>query len=870
MIFEKNLRCRCASQFHDHALGHERRNHQGFEGSAFYLPEASPKHTPDRLVDVTHIKIECSVDLKTKLLKATCTTDLVAVAPSVERMVFDAIDLQIFEVLDGAGTELKYERTDDKIIVNFRQPLKAGAQTKIVIRYQVQEPRAGLYFIEPTKDYPNRPLQLWTQGQDEDNRYWFPCHDSPNEKATTEMVVTVDDYLTAVSNGALINVTNDSMSKRKTYHWKQSIPHASYLVTLCVGEFVELKDSWKNSQGQEIPVQYYTVSGREKETKFCFGKTPKMMEFFSKKLGVDYPYEKYAQVVAWDFIYGGMENTSATTQTEYTLHPESVEQDYSSEYLVAHELAHQWFGDLVTCNGWHHAWLNEGFATYSESLWTEYEHGIDEALYEIYTQEQLYKEESGSDYSRPIVTNHYLKPSDIFDRHLYEKGGRVLHMLRHQVGDELWWKAVNLYLTTHREKTVETVDLRRAFETVSGQSLGWFFEQWVFKAGHPKLKAAVSWNSERSQVEVAIDQTQKITAEVPLFEFDLKIKICTDSGEEVHTVRVKEKNQKFSFHTDKKPSYCGVNVHNVVLGDWEIAQERDALIAQLTQDTDVMGRITAAKALAKDHSRQSVEALSSALFADKFWGVQVEVAQALGAIGSPLAKEALAKAVASLSHPKARKSALSALAGFGCELTLAVAEKALQEDSSPLVQQAAGVAIGKTRLPVAFDKLSMALGRRESWHDYYDVGILQGLAQLRSDDRVLNILLKYTRVGGSMFLRRTAVSALATYGSPRPSFVIGPLIQFLKDENFFVRLNAIAALETLQEGAALGPLKAVVDSASEPRTRRAALIAMKRIREGRTALDEVEKLKHDLDILRDQYTKVLGRLEKLEKQEPPR
>ncbi|MBI3557942.1 MAG: HEAT repeat domain-containing protein [Deltaproteobacteria bacterium] len=855
-MFEHELKCRCSSSISPP------------RASQFFIPEAKPQFAPDRLVDVEHIKLELTVDLPSKTLKGTCTTDFRAVAPAVGKISFDATDLIVEQVFDASGGELRFDQQPKKLTVYLRKAPQPGEHGKVIIKYGVTEPRAGLYFIAPDKDYPNRPFQLWTQGQDQDNRYWIPCHDAPNEKAATEMLVTVDERYTAISNGKLMNAAHDKDRKTKTYHWKQAMPHASYLITLCVGEFTEMKEVWKDSRGHEIPVLYYTLAGRERETKLAFGKTPRMLEFYSKKIGVDYPYEKYAQVVAWDFIYGGMENTSATTQTEYTLHPESVELDYSSEPLVAHELAHQWFGDLLTCKEWSHAWLNEGFATYFEALWTEAEHGKDEFLYELFTNEKIYKAEDGGAYRRPIVTNIYLSPSDIFDRHLYEKGGRVLHMLRRLVGEDLWWKAINRYVMASFAKTVETVDLQRAFEETSGRALTWFFEQWVFKAGHPDFKANYEWVDDKKQVKLTLAQKQEYSALVGTFRTNVQFKIVTSDGEYIHDLDVTDVEQTYWFSCADKPKFVSLNPENTILGNWDFSPGRDLLISQLQFDKDVMGRVFAARTLAKDHSRQSVDALGEALGREKFWGVQLEIAETLGQIGSPRCQEHLLKYCAEIKHPKARKSAIKALGTFRNEGTLEVVERALKSDASPLVQYEAGVALGKVKASGIFEKLSAALGKRDSWHEYYDRGIIQGLAELKNDDRVLPLIMKSTRVGQSMFIRRDAVDALARFGQARPAVVIDALMDLTRDNNFFVRLLAVEALHRLGDDRAVPALKRVVDSIVEPRTHRAALLAMKGVRAGRSTPEDVEKLRTDFDRLRDDYRAMLGRLEKLETPQP--
>lgn len=867
-MFEHNLKCRCVGSFEESFERNLYSRKSLPQASKFFIPEAKPHFAPDRFVDVEQIKLEIEVDLKEKKLWGKCSTQIRGVAPITGKVVFDAIDLEISKVTDKEGNELIFDRTQKKITIFLGKGIRAGDHETLIIEYSVREPRAGLYFISPDSDYPDRPWQLWTQGQDEDNRYWIPCLDSPVEKAASEMIVTVDDRYGAISNGKLIEVTQNAKKKTKTFHWKQSIPHASYLITLCVGEFSEIEDKWKNSKGNEIPVTYYTLPGREPETKVSFGKTPKMLDFFSKKIGVDYPFEKYAQVVAWDFIYGGMENTSSTTQTEYTLHPEEVDLDYSSEPLVAHELAHQWFGDLLTCKEWAHAWLNEGFATYFESLWMQEEHGNDEFLYELYLNEKIFKGEDSGDYRRPLVTNVYLAPSDIFDRHLYEKGGRVLHMLRSLVGDELWWIAIKKYVTENYAKTVETVDLQRAFEETSGRTLSWFFEQWVYKAGFPEIKASYEWIEEKKLAKFSLNQAQKTDDLTSIFKFPLQIKIVTSDGEYIHEVMVDEKEKHFAFASNEKPKFVSLNVENTILGSWDFNPGRDLLIEQLKKDRDVMGRIYAAKVLSKDMSRASVEALGEALRTEKFWGVQREICEALASIGSKRCQEILLDNCEKISHPRARSVAIRAIGSFRNELSAELGEKIMKTDRSPLCQYEAGIALGKSRQPGVYEKLFSLLGKRESWHDYLDRGILAGMSELKTDERVFNLLVKYSKPGVSVFTRREAIESLTRYAKARPTLLMDYLLDMTKDSNFFVKLSAISAMETLGDTRGIGALQRLVDIMVEPRIKRAALLAIKSIRDGANTNEEVDKMKSELDRMRDDYKALLSRLEKLEKIEP--
>ena len=321
---------------------------------------------------------------------------------------------------------------------------------------------------------------------------------------------------------------------RVTFRYEQTIPHATYLLTMVAGEFSEIAQTHPR-----LPVAYYVEPGREADGERSFGRTPQMIDAFEAAVGVRYPYARYSQIAVADFIFGGMENTSATTQTDRTLHDERAHLDFSSEPLVAHELAHQWFGDLVTCRDWSQAWLNEGFATYFETVWMEASRGWDEYQRAVFDIVEAYLDEDGERYRRPIVCNVYRDPIELFDRHLYEKGGAVLHMLRGELGWERMKRALRQYVTDNATRSVETIDLVRAIERATGRNVREFFAQWIERGGHPELEVRASWDGERSALTFEVEQKQTIDDEHPpyVFDFDLGLVTSVPGGDRVRRRR---------------------------------------------------------------------------------------------------------------------------------------------------------------------------------------------------------------------------------------------------------------------------------------------------------------------------------------------
>ena len=496
--------CRfCEAQF---GLSLSRR---GGGRKSFAILGASPHYAPDRPFKIEHILLELTVDPQARTLFGVVTHRIQVIAPRQKFLILDQIGLEIEDVQLG-GQSIDFQSQGDQLIIPLEKSLgfelQVGKVFEFSVRYYLQNPKRGIYFTGPDSDYPDKPYQVWTQGQDEDSRYWFPTLDYPNQKATSEMIATVPYGFTAVSNGALLSKKEVPQGMR--FHYRLGIPHVTYLITLVVAELVE----WTDLGPQNLKVQYFVPLGREEDGKRAFSKTPQMIQVFEEKTGVPYPYEKYSQVAVQDFIFGGMENTSATTQTDLTLHDERAHLDFSSDPLVAHELAHQWFGDLLTCRDWSHGWLNEGFATFMERVWIENDSspngGQDEAKYYSYQDLKQYLWEDQNRYRRPIVCNTYMEPIDLFDSHLYKKGGLVLHLIRSILGEELFWKSVQVYLNRHRSQNVETIDWIRSIEDTTGKNLRRFFDEWVFNSGYPEFEVSYSWNEDKKTTEWIIEQKQ--------------------------------------------------------------------------------------------------------------------------------------------------------------------------------------------------------------------------------------------------------------------------------------------------------------------------------------------------------------------------
>ncbi|CAN5922080.1 M1 family aminopeptidase [soil metagenome] len=641
----------------------------------FAFPGTKPRWAPDRAIDIDHLALDIEIDPAKRSVSGTVTLHGAVIAPDTRSVELDAVELTIDKVTVG-GVPATYRHDGKKLRVELARPLGTGAELVITVAYH-GAPRRGLYFIAPDPGYPDKPLQVWTQGQDEDSRYWFPCFDAPLEKSTSEVKVTIPANLFALSNGTL--VSDQPNGAKRTLHWRLDVPHSCYLVTLAIGEFSAIETRWRDT-----PVVYYVQRGREAEAERTLARTPAMLELFSDRFGVPYPYPRYAQVFVADFIFGGMENTTATTLTDVVLLDERAALDYDVDSLVAHELAHQWFGDLVTCRDWGEGWLNEGFATYSEYVWREHHEGRDTADLELEDWAECYFGEDASRYRRTIATKLFDEPIDIFDHHLYDKGGRVLHMLRAYLGDQLFWTALRHYLTKHRHGVVESRDLARAVEEATGKNLDWFFSQWVIDgAGHPELEIEFEWDGDRSLAKITVEQKQKVDARTPLFRIPTTIRFRLGTADVDLPVEISEGKHVFHLKLDREPTQAIFDPGKVVLASTKIHKPEPIWIAQLAHATLAIDRSEAAQALAKKGGRVAEQALITALTDDPFWGVRTAAALALGFVRTHGARDALIEALGTEAHPRARRWIARALGDFVHDAAAGVALAALVERGDP-------------------------------------------------------------------------------------------------------------------------------------------------------------------------------------------
>ena len=522
------------------------------------------------LTDLVHTLLKVKFDFQKQYLYGEATITMHPHFAAQNNVVLDAKGMDIYSVALMNGSLLNFDYKDSTHLkITLDRKYSRDENFTIVIKYTSKPnelkknggtaitENKGLYFINTDGKNKNEPVEVWTQGEVEANSCWFPTLDASNQRMTQEIYMTVPDTMVTLSNGLLMNSTNNQDGTRTDY-WKQNIPHPPYLAVMVAGPFDITKDNWRGKE-----VTYYTEHKYTPYAKDIFGNTPEMMEFFSIQLGVDFAWEKYGQVIVREFVSGAMENTGAVTHYDALNQTKREMIDINYETIVAHELFHHWFGDLVTCESWSNLTLNESFATYGEYLWVDHKYGKEDADLEMLENRKKYLQEAESK-QEDLVRFNFENPDDMFDRHSYEKGGCILHMLRNYLGDEIFFASLKKYLSENKFTSTEVPQLRMAFEAISGEDLNWFFNQWYYNSGHPEIDIKYSYIMDT----LIIDVTQKnsnVDAKVKYFKMPMKIDIYTSTGKETYDLNLYKSKQQFKYITKEKPLLVNVDADKVYL-----------------------------------------------------------------------------------------------------------------------------------------------------------------------------------------------------------------------------------------------------------------------------------------------------------------
>lgn len=655
--------------------------------------------------DLIHTKLELSFDWEKKRANGKATLTLKPWFYPTDKLTLDAKNFDIHYVgFEGGKEQLKYDYNNEQIVIHLGKTMTRNDEYKVVIDYTAKPDEResiggsaaitsdkGLYFINADGADPDKPKQIWTQGETESNSCWFPTVDKPNERCTQEMYLTVDDKYKTLSNGVLVSSKKNPDGTRTDYY-KMDKPHAPYLFMMAIGEYAVVKDKWRN-----IPVEYYVEPKFEPYARDIFPYTPEMLEFFSTKLGYTYPWPKYSQVVVRDYVSGAMENTTAVIFGEFMQKDKRglLDDHLTNEKVVAHEMFHHWFGDLVTTESWANLTLNEGFANYSEYLWLEHKYGRDEADFHEFTERQGYVY-SALDGGHPLIHFGYEDKEHMFDAHSYNKGGAILHMLRTQVGDDAFFTALNRYLKKNEYTDVEAHELRLAFEDVTGQDLNWFFNQWFFAAGHPNLTIRYDWDEAMKKATVTLEQTQQGTEEVPhVYDLPLTVDIYEAPGKvRREKIRMTKRSQTFSFDAPVKPALINVDAEKALLAVKNDQHSEEEWAFMYRNGPNFLDRWEAFDHLQASTSPMAKQILQEAL-RDKHWSLRQS---ALNKADMSVAEvqAIVAKMAETDPEPSVRAAAISVLGQTNDKKYVPVYEKGLTAEQPYSVLGAALEALSKT------------------------------------------------------------------------------------------------------------------------------------------------------------------------------
>jgi aminopeptidase N len=767
-----------------------------------------PHDAPDRHFEVRHLRLELNFDFDTESISGSARITLSPLSDGFNHLDLDAAEMSIAGVnLMGADkSSLSFETFSERIGIELDRYYARNEQLEIEVLYSCR-PRKGLFFIKPHAAYPDRPRQIWSQGETEDAHWWFPCVDTPRQKMSTELIATVRDGFSVLSNGVLVAESEDAIARTRTFHWLQQEPHAAYLVTVAIGDYERLHE-----QVDGIPVDHFVYRNKRGEGQRLFSNTVQMIPFFAERFGRKYPYAKYSQVLVDDFIFGAMENTSATTMTDRVLLDTRAAIDIDYDDIVAHELAHQWWGNLVTCRHWSEIWLHESFATYAEHLWREKTRGEDETRFALFQDFMVYLREDWLSHRRPIVSKHYRFSDELLDRHAYEKGACVVSMLRHELGDEPFFRALSHYLNKFANGVAQTDDFRLAIEESTGRNLHAFFSQWLHKPGYPELEVEYEWQREQSMLRLSVQQKQtQNDKDVAIFRFPVEVEIVTaDTNRLNYRVVVEKAEQEFYFPCASKPRMVLFDKGHRIFKAMSFSKSLQELQYQLSHDEDVMGRVRAARELAGFKSDDATKTLALTLSGSDFWGVRLAAALSLGQIGGEEARAALIEAFRNSNDSHVRRGCAIAMGHFKDEAAIDFLREALDKDESYFVGVAAIRALSHIGGDRAYDILSAALARK-SWQEVVRSAVFHGFAAAK-EKRAVEQAIAHSRFGEHPALRNAAIACLGSLGKElrkdkKEEKVVDHLIELLKDPAVRPRWTAVRALGKIGDPRALAPLQ---------------------------------------------------------------
>jgi aminopeptidase N len=577
-----------------------------------------------RVADFIHYEVKLTFDLDGKVFTGQNRITLTPFIDTLPGIELDAEEIIIEAATGPNGEELSFLQTDTSVVIDLPSPVVHGDTVALTLTYRGENPQEGFFFDEATEDHPQ---MVSTDSWPNEAHHWIPLFDYPNDKVTHDLIVTVPAGNKVLSNGRLVETSHDESAQTSTWHWAQELPHSTYLMMLAIGPFAVIEDSLG-----DLPISYWVYPEAEDDARRIFEKTPRMIAFYNDLFGYPYPWAKYDQVTT-PHVGGGAEATSATILGDGVLHHRGNEEDYTWERIIAHEIAHQWWGDLITLREWSHTWMNESFGTYSDYLWTRHERGEEVGAWDLLGKKNQYLREANNRYIRPIVFDRYNEPGDNFDSHTYPKGACILHQLRYLLGDEPFFRTLSTFLHSYAFQAVDTYDFMRTVKEVTGQNMDWFFQQYLFLPGHPVFQVSSEWDAETKEIRLDVAQRQSREHGVPIYRTPLRVGIVTASEERVEEVWLTKEEESFVFLSEEEPLLVRFDEGNWLLKEWTYEKSVEELLFQARED-DVIGREWAVRELAAHVTDPRVgPTLVEIASGDTFWAVRAAALEVLRSEG---------------------------------------------------------------------------------------------------------------------------------------------------------------------------------------------------------------------------------------------
>ena len=846
---------------------HELQGHGSAFGAALQgkAKMTERRYAPDRDADILHITIDVTPDFQQRTVAGTTTIRFAPMAKPLTELRLDAIDLDVSSVTSDAKIE-GYDVTDKAITITFDPAVRPGAKTTVKVVYEA-EPKRGLYFRTPAMGYPEGDTHLYTQGETHEAPHWYPNYDYPNEQSTSEVICRVPEGMTVLSNGRLVSEEVDPESGLKAVRWLQDKPHVNYLVALVAGQLGKIESTYR-----DIPIAFYTPASQIEYAENSFKDTADMLEFYEKEIGVPYPWDKYYQAAVEDYG-GGMENTTLTILTTGTLFPDEMENVRSSQGLVAHELVHQWFGDYVTCKDWSHLWLNEGFAVYYEKLYDGHKNGRDSMLYNLYRISHWVLRNRSV--HKPIVTRSYDDAWEQFDYRAYQKGAWVLHMLRTEMGEEMFRKCAKTYLERHALSSVVTEDLRSVIEELTGRSYDRFFDQWIYHGRHPDVEVSYEWSEKDKLAKVSVEQTHEVTDKVMLFHFRTKIRFVIDGEVIDRRIDIDSQQHDFYYRLPGKPDIVRFDPDYGLLANVTFDKSTPMLYEQLEYAGDVIGRLKACDALAKKKDKKTVAKLREVLNEDPFYGVRQRAAAALEEIHTDEAFEALADSL-DQTDARVRQDVVGHIGDFYRPESLELTRKVLRKEENPAILGGAIRNLGlyhhkKTR------RLLVNYLKSRSFRNELAGAATEGIRMLDEPffiGPLLQILAEREEQFRSWdFARALETLARISRNEEDKTRVRKFLVGYVNHPKEQIQAGAIGALGALGDPKAIPVLETFSSDEPDDRIERAAERALKDLRDRKELVpneiiqlrEAVDQLKKETDKLKDNLDDIKMRMDAKEK-----